>query len=97
MLTKKISVFSFSLIAAIAMAGCSNTGMLEQKITNLTAKVDNLSTKVDSLSTEVTGFNAQQELSDEMVDEINLASEHAAMEAKRANDRITNMVKSYKK
>jgi murein lipoprotein len=97
MLTKKISALSFSLIAALAMAGCSNTGVLEQKINSLTTKVDNLSTKVDSLSTEVTGLNAHQEQSDEMVAEVNLASEQAAMEAKRANDRITNMVKSYKK
>ena len=97
MLTTKISALSFSLIAALAMTGCSNTGVLEQKINNLNTKVDNLSTKVDSLSTEVTGLNAQQEQSDEMVAEVNLASEQAAIEAKRANDRITNMVKSYKK
>jgi|TARA_B110000238_G_C16114053_1_gene434012 murein lipoprotein len=97
MLTKNISALSYSLITALVITGCSNTGVLEQKINNLTTKVDNLSTKVDSLSTEVTGLNTQQEQSDKMVTRVNLASKQAAMDAKRANDRITNMVKSYKK
>ncbi|MFQ3288392.1 MAG: murein lipoprotein [Alteromonadaceae bacterium] len=97
MLTKKLSALIYSLIAVLAMAGCSNTGVLEQKINSLTTKVDNLSTKVDSLSTEVTGLNAQQEQSNKMVSRVALTSKQAAMEAKRANDRITNIVKSYKK
>ena len=44
-----------------------------------------------------TGLNAQQEQSNKMVSRVALTSKQAAMEAKRANDRITNIVKSYKK
>ena len=97
MLIKKITVLSLSLAAALAMTGCANTDALEQNITTLTNKVDTLSTKVDSLSTEVSELKAQQEQGSEMVAEAKAASEQASMDAQSANERLDNMVKSYKK
>ncbi len=97
MLTKKISALTLSLVTVFAMTGCANTDALEQNINTLTNKVDALTTTVDTLSTEVTELKAQQEQTNEMVAEAKAASEQASMDAQSANERLDNMVKSYKK
>ena len=72
------------------ISGCANTDALEQNINELTNKVDSLTTQVGELKT-------QQENTSVMVAETKAASEQAAMDAQSANERLDNMVKSYKK
>ena len=97
MLIKNISVFSYTLVASLAMTGCANSDVLEQKMATLTNKVDSLSIKVATLSTDVTKVKAQQKQSAEMIADVKASSEQAAMDAQNATKRIDNLVKSYKK
>jgi len=90
MLIKKATVLCLSLVTTLAMTGCANTDALEQNITTLT-------NKVDSLATEVSALKAQQESDSALISEAKAASEQAAMDAQSANERLDNMVKSYKK
>ena len=90
MLIKKITMLSLTLAASVAMTGCANTDKLEQNINQLT-------NKVDALSTEVAELKTQQAKTAELAEEAKAASEQAAMDSKDVNERLDNMVKSYKK
>lgn len=90
MLIKKTTVLCLSLVTTLAMTGCANTDALEQNINTLT-------NKVDSLSTQVSALKAQQESDSALISETKAASEQAAIDAQSANERLDNMVKSYKK
>ncbi|WP_259337786.1 LPP leucine zipper domain-containing protein [Colwellia sp. RSH04] len=68
---------------AAAVTGCSNTSALEENITSLT-------NKVDALSTQVADLESQQKA---ISKDVSAAKEAA----KSANDRIDNVVSSYKK
>lgn len=96
-MNKKITLTSIALVATLAMTGCANTDALDQNIANLSQQVTNLSSKVDSLSTEVNELKTQQEKSNEAAEAAQVAAEQATVDAKNANERIDNVVASYKK
>ena len=87
---KKVTLTSIFLTTTLAMTGCANTDALDQNITDLSQQVTNLSSKVDSLAIEMGKLKTQQMQSNE-------AAEQAAIDAKNANERIDNVVASYKK
>ncbi|GAA0810492.1 hypothetical protein GCM10009111_01520 [Colwellia asteriadis] len=68
---------------AVALTGCANTDALEENIANLTNKVDALSTQVDSLQSQQAALSQQ--------------AAEAKAAAEEANERINNVVASYKK
>ncbi len=81
----------------ISISGCANNSALEENIARLNQKVDNLTEQVNSLSSqtqamssEVTELGAAQEMTNEMVSETKMAVD-------KANERIDNIVASYKK
>ncbi len=77
-------VKKIALIAfAAALTGCANTDALEQNIASLTNKVDTLSSQVSELKGQHEALSQQ-------------ASEAKAA-AENANDRIDNVVASFKK
>ena len=82
----KIKIFVSALLA-VALTGCANSnGQLDM----MSNKIDNLSSKVQYLTDEVNALKEQQMKN-------NKAIKQAAMDAKEANERVDNMVKSYKK
>ena len=93
MLVKK-----FTLVALVAIiSGCASNAALEANISQLNQKVDNLTEQVNSLasqtqavSADVNQLGAAQEQTRETVIETKIAVE-------KANERIDNMVASYKK
>ncbi|TKB47052.1 Lpp/OprI family alanine-zipper lipoprotein [Thalassotalea mangrovi] len=78
------------MVFALGLAGCSSNEMLEKNVADLNMKVDNLSAQVDSLSSEVADLKVQQQQA--------TADAMAAKEmAAEANERVDNVVESYKK
>ncbi len=83
---KKITVITL----ALALSACANTDALEENITTLT-------NKVDALSAQVADLEAQQQSTAADAQAAKAAAEQAAEDAKAANERIDNVVASYKK
>ena len=83
---KKITAISL----ALTLTACANTGALEENISTLT-------NKVDALSAQVADLEAQQQTTTGSVQAANVAAEQAASDAKAANERMNNIVASYKK
>lgn len=90
---KKIAVIALVL----GLAACSNTKDIEQDMTALTNKIDALTMKVDDLSTEVADMKTAQEVAAKNAKEAKESAELAIGDAQRANERIDNVVSSYKK
>lgn len=81
----------------VTISGCANNSALEENIARLNQKVDNLTEQVNSLSSqtqaissEVTELGAAQDKTNEAVSETKAAVDSA-------NERIDNMVASFKK
>lgn len=91
--TKKLAIVSL----VVLLGACSNTSAIEEDLTTLTNKIDSLSSKVDSLSAEVSQIKQQQDASDASTKEAIKSAELAIEDAQRANERIDNIVSSYKK
>jgi murein lipoprotein len=68
---------------ALGLTACANTEGLDSSIASL-------SSKVDALSSEVSALSSQQQATNEEV-------KAAKMAAEKANERIDNVVSSYKK
>ncbi|PCI56450.1 MAG: hypothetical protein COB45_05490 [Gammaproteobacteria bacterium] len=85
-LIKNMLAISF----ALGLTACANTESLD-------ASIASLSNKVDSLSSEVSALKTQQQSISEDVQAAKMASEEAAESAAKANERIDNVVASYKK
>lgn len=85
-LIKNILVVSF----ALGLTACANTESLD-------ASIASLSNKVDSLSSEVSDLKSQQQSISEDAKAAKMASEQAVENAAKANERIDNVVASYKK
>lgn len=85
-LVKSILTVSF----ALGLTACANTE-------NLEASIASLSNKVDSLSSDVSSLKAEQQATSNKVQSAKKAAEQAAENASKANERIDNVVASYKK
>jgi len=83
---KKTLIIGF----ALGLTACANSDELETKITNL-------SNQVDRLSNDVAELKSQHQAITEDVKSAKVAAEQAAEDAKNANERIDNVVASYKK
>ena len=83
---KNILTISF----ALGLTACANTESLETSIAGL-------SNKVDTLSSEVSALKTQQQATSEAAQAAKMAAEQAVENANKANERIDNVVASYKK
>jgi len=90
---KKIALIG----CVVVLAGCASSDGLEESVSSLSAKVDNLTNKVDALSTEVSDLKAQQNAANDNLESAKMAAEQAAYDARKANERIDNVVATYKK
>lgn len=75
---------------ALGLTACANTEGLE-------ASIASLSNKVDSLSSEVSALKTQHQAISEAAQTAKMAAEQAVESAEKANERIDNIVASYKK
>lgn len=87
---KKLTLISLALATSLTITGCANTQALDDSISNL-------SQKVDRLSGEVATLKAEQAQATEAAKAAQAAAEQAASDAAKANERIDNVVASYKK
>lgn len=85
-LIKNICVVSF----ALGLTACANTESLE-------ASISSLSNKVDSLSSKVSTLESQHEAISRKAQAAKMAAQQAEESAASANERIDNVVSSYKK
>lgn len=83
---KKITVITL----ALALSACANTDEIDANIASLT-------NKVDALSAQVSELEAQQKSTAAAATAAKEAAEQAVSDAKSANERIDNVVASYKK
>jgi murein lipoprotein len=83
---KKITAIAL----ALTLTACANNSGLEDNITSLTNKVDALSSQVSDLETQQKSAAADAQAA-------KMAAEDAAAGAKSANERIDNVVASFKK
>jgi murein lipoprotein len=86
MLIKKIALAAIVITAT----GCANTDALEASIASLNNKVDALTNKVDTLSGEVADLKGQQQDNSAAIEEVKTS-------AASTNERMDNMVATYKK
>ena len=75
---------------ALGLTACANSDVLETKITTL-------SNQVNALSNDVSELKSQQKKISEDAKSAKMAAKQAAEDAQKANDRIDNVVASYKK
>jgi murein lipoprotein len=75
---------------ALGLTACANTEGLE-------ASIASLSNKVDTLSSEVSALSSQQQATSKEAKATKMAAEQAIENAAKANERIDNVVASYKK
>ena len=75
---------------ALGLTACANTESLE-------ASISSLSNKVDSLSSEVSALEAQHDAISRKAQAAKAAAQQATDSAATANERIDNVVASYKK
>ena len=90
MLNKKILKSALVISFILGLSACANTEGLEAKITTL-------SNKVDALSNNVAELKSQQQATSEDVKSVRMAAKQAAEDAQKANERIDNIIASYKK
>lgn len=90
MLNKKILNRTLIIGFALGLTACANTDGLEAKITTLT-------NQVNSLSNDVAELQSQQQQISKDAKSAKMAAEQAAKDAQEANERIDNVVASYKK
>jgi murein lipoprotein len=75
---------------ALGLSACANSDGLEAKVTAL-------SNQVNSLSNDIAELKTQQQTISENTKSTKMAAEQAAKDAQKANQRIDNVVASYKK
>ncbi|WP_019028430.1 Lpp/OprI family alanine-zipper lipoprotein [Colwellia piezophila] len=83
---KKITAISL----ALTLTACANTDALD-------ANISSLSNKVDALSAQVADLETQQQSAAADAKAVKAAAMQASADAKAANERIDNVVASYKK
>ncbi|MEY8214453.1 MAG: Lpp/OprI family alanine-zipper lipoprotein [Colwellia sp.] len=90
MLKKTLIKNTLMVTFVLGLTACANTDGLEASVTEL-------SNKVDALSSDVTALKTQQQATNKEVKAARIAAEQAATDVKKANERVNNMVASYKK
>lgn len=95
-MNKKIITLS-GVVLALGLTGCANTDELNQSISDLNTKVDSLSAQVESLSGEHSSLKADHERTQADVQAAKEMAAQASAEAAKANERVDNVVDSYKK
>ncbi len=93
MLIKKIALVGF----VVVLTGCANSEGLEKQVSTLTQTVNKLTSKVNSLSSDVSALKEQQQAATDAAESAKSAAEEALSNAKDANERVDNLVSSYKK
>jgi len=91
MLQKKSLIKNMLTISfALGLTACANTE-------NLEASIASLSNKVDALSSDVSALKSQQQADSNKAQTTKRAAEEAIESAAKANERIDNIIASYKK
>lgn len=90
MLNKKTLKNTLIISFALGLTACANSDGLEAKITTL-------SNQVNVLSNDVAELKSQQQKISEDATSAKMTAEQAAKDAQKANERIDNVVASYKK
>lgn len=97
MLNKKTLKNTLFIGFALGLTACTNTDGLESKIATLT-------NQMDTLSSDVAQLRSQQQSTSDAVQSVKMTAEQVAVDvqkatidAQTANDRIDNVVASYKK
>lgn len=85
--------YLLAITTAVLLSGCANTEQLDQ----MTSKIDRLSNKVDQLSSEIDEMKSQQDKNSRMIKQAKESSEKALSLAENANQRVNNMIDTYKK
>ncbi|WP_448211282.1 Lpp/OprI family alanine-zipper lipoprotein [Colwellia sp. MEBiC06753] len=81
------------ILASLALAtlgGCASNDQM-------TSKIDSLSSQVQGLSQQVSELKAQQDKNTKAIEEAKMSAKHAAMMAEKTDERVDNMVASFKK
>jgi len=86
---KKITIITL----ALALTACANTDEIDALDANIVA----LTNQVDSLSAQVADLEAKQQATANEAQVAKNSAEQAVNDAKAANERIDNVVASYKK
>ena len=95
MLRKITAVAGIALL--MNLTGCANTSAIEEKIENLGTQVDAIASKVDGLSADVSSLKSGQSGNSADIDRLKSMVESAKDSADQANERLSNLVESYKK
>lgn len=90
MLNKNILRNTLIISFALGLSACASSDGLE-------AKIATLSNQVGELSHDIAELKSQQQAISDDAKSARMAAEQAAEEAKKANNRIDNVVASYKK
>ena len=99
MIMYKKTLIKNTLVVAFALGltACANTDGVEASVADLSNKMAALSSQVETLSSDVADLKTQQQAASEEAKAAKIAAEQAAMDAQKANERVDNMVASYKK
>ncbi|MDN3652026.1 Lpp/OprI family alanine-zipper lipoprotein [Thalassotalea ponticola] len=93
---KKLITLSGAVLT-LALTGCASSDDMEDVGPTVNDKLDSLMAQVDSLSAEHASLRADQAKTMAVAEDAKDMAEVAAEEAAKANDRIDNVVSSYKK
>jgi len=86
-----MKILNIALATAIlTMTGCASVDTTDQSIANL-------SQKVDELSSEISKLKAQQQKNTDAIEKVKAMTEQLASDSQSTNERIDNIVASYKK
>jgi murein lipoprotein len=90
MVNKKIIKSTLIVGFALGLSACASNEGLENKITTLT-------NQVNALTSDVAELKSQQQATNEDVKSVKMAVKQVAEDVQKANERIDNIVASYKK
>ena len=85
---KKLTIALATVI--LLMTGCASVDTTDQSIANLSQKVDELSSKINKLKD-------QQEKNSESIEKVKAMTEQLASDSQSTNEKIDNIIASYKK
>ena len=86
-----------AITLTLALTACANTDALDESINSLNMKVDVLSAQISTLSAQAADLAEKQQSTAADAQTAKAAAEQAVTDAKAANERIDNVVASYKK
>jgi len=89
----KITMITATAVV-LTLSGCANNNV---QLDHMSSKLDNLTSQVQALSTQVNELQAQQNKNTKTIKQVAGSALEAEQAAKSANERVDNMVASYKK